>query len=897
MLVDNIDYTKKYDMNLILCRSYDRKQLVQLNDYINFNTFQLHKVLDNYNDITFEVPFYIVENNQTIENPYYDLIMDGYLIFLNETEYFIIESPEEVGVDRDKKIIKAYGYEKTLNNKSLISYEDTAQIYHDVVETGLGVLDRFIEDNPEWSIGYIDSIARLDDLSIGQNHNKYRSFTIDEKAWLLFLREDFSQAFHCICVFDTLNMTINIYDKDTIGEDKGLYISEKNYLKSIRKKLNTEKIVSRLFCYGKNGLIFNDVNSTGLSYVFDYSYWRKLEYMPQELLDAFTSFDALITSKQGEFGALLVEVNTINGSITDREAELVELENGLSLLKTQKTIFITLGTSDLSVINTQINNKQIEIDNKKVVIANLNVELVNVRALKSALVVLLSFESNFTLEHLKIINSYGLHTTWKNDTIINNADLLAEGKKTLTEYNTPVIEIDTDVLDFLKMAKCQDDWNFQLGDIVNLEYNKLKMNVKDRLIEYTYSPSGNSLKLIFSNKLFKDDPQRQLGQGISKAISSANVISKKKYIWDLSESNMLSIDDIMTNNFDLMKQSVATSDNTVNIDKHGIVLQDRNNLDNMLYMTSGVIAMSTDGGENFRLGITPGGILTETLIGQILISENLYIVNEAGNFSIDKDGFTLKDENYKTLISPKGVVNSDNIGFPEQVDSTHPYMMDFFIDDNVNVISQVLLKLSVQNFRAYETGSAAGGSGTQTSSSGGGSTQTSSSGGGGSVTSSGGSGQTAASAGSHEHDIFRLADVYPYPSSNVSDFYKYYINGVANLDFAILLPEGYQTTNYDVIKTYGSSGSHSHSVSSHQHSVSTPDHQHSLVYGIYEKPLTLGAMNIYIDGILRASAINQKSLVDLTSSITVKGWHQILITSPDLNRYSVSLSIKTYIGA
>jgi len=94
-------------------------------------------------------------------------------------------------------------------------------------------------------------------------------------------------------------------------------------------------------------------------------------------------------------------------------------------------------------------------------------------------------------------------------------------------------------------------------------------------------------------------------------------------------------------------------------------------------------------------------------------------------------------------------------------------------------------------------------------------------------------------------------------------------------------------------------GDHSHtvSISDHSHTVSIGNHSHNIIYGVYEAPFSLGQMNVYVDGVLRTSSINSKSIIDLTSFIQLKGWHQILITSPFLNRFSASLIIKSYIGA
>jgi hypothetical protein len=92
---------------------------------------------------------------------------------------------------------------------------------------------------------------------------------------------------------------------------------------------------------------------------------------------------------------------------------------------------------------------------------------------------------------------------------------------------------------------------------------------------------------------------------------------------------------------------------------------------------------------------------------------------KGSKYEFNGEGFTLSDDNYTTLISPMGVASCDTIFATDNVDSGKPLVMKFYIDESVNVIDKVLLRFSVQPFRAYSTAAASGGGGAVTSASGG----------------------------------------------------------------------------------------------------------------------------------------------------------------------------------
>jgi hypothetical protein len=68
----------------------------------------------------------------------------------------------------------------------------------------------------------IDSIVvKYDTCSLEQTTiTKYRFFEQKSTYWYTFLMNDVAEAFDCIFIFDSYNMIVNVYDKNTFGEFK-----------------------------------------------------------------------------------------------------------------------------------------------------------------------------------------------------------------------------------------------------------------------------------------------------------------------------------------------------------------------------------------------------------------------------------------------------------------------------------------------------------------------------------------------------------------------------------------------------------------------------------------------------------------------------------------------------
>lgn len=256
----------------------------------------------------------------------------------------------------------------------------------------------------------------------------------------------------------------------------------------------------------------------------------------------------------------------------------------------------------------------------------------------------------------------------------------------------------------------------------------------------------------------------------------------------------------------------------------------------------------------------------------------------------DLSEVSLIGKNGKVMLDEQGLLQTDTLQEADNVDSSHPLKLKFYIDDDVMRIDKVKLSFSLERFRAYSKSVASGGGSTVTSSSGGGDVTTTT------------------------REAINLTSTRPENISGSTQTEGTYI-GTGGHNHGI--PPGTVFKDIDGIpRTWVSSGNHSHPISlqSHSHSIVMPEHSHSVTipvhshsvtipphshgidYGIFESTYATG-IRISVDGVIRGSQYYADSNIDLTQWITTSGWHTIELSSTQLGRINASLYIKSFVGS
>ena len=864
-LLDNIDYSSnaKYEYTLILTTK-NRTPIAILSEAFNR---EYSATSESFNTLKFDISEKLIDSqtHQQVKNLHYNKILEENLILLLtgnpanplRKEYFVIKTVQQKS-DTYIKHVETSSLEISLNKFLLTTSALQRPLYDTVSKDGILNL---LEQETSWKVGYISPSALIDIIN-GGTVPKVRYLSAQSQSWYQFLHDTISVSFNVIFQYDSFNKLINVYDRDTYGIKTPLLLSESNYIMDINRTTKTDNIVTKLTVSGSNGLDITSINIFGDSSIYNYSYFINNGQMSDSLINAWNTYQSVLATQNTIFQGLVTQLNTLNTNLTSANSSLTTLKETLKGQLGIQQAYISSGdntnlptaTVNVNTTNASITTQQNTINSLNSQITSLqsqmttitnNIQKTNVKDTNGNLI--------FNTDLLNELGDWTLEENWSDSTQTAPNLLMQAGQRTLADYCVPEIQYSMTLIDMLALSAFQQYQGcLNIGDFVTTYSERLGIQEWTRIINYTYNIDTNALSITFSNKNKNLQNAKGIASKISKTANTANIVNTSRYKWDEMSGVADAVNIYMNNAFDCAKQEVLANNgkNRIDITENGMNITDTDNTNNQVRILSGLIAITQDGWNSVQTAIDATGVFASQIIGSLVAGNKLVITNANGSVVINGTSITIKDQNNTTVLSAKGVANSYTVWANDNVDGSHPLTIRFRIDDNVNQINQVLLNLSYQAFRAYETGAASGGAPTSAS--------------------------TIIPSTTSDN------------STNWGSGWAYNISSGKYLLYTT--PDGAQQYIFQ------NSLMHNHVVSFNPHSHNIDSHTHNMVFGIYEGRTT-GNTAIYVDGILAAGGnITSDSVLNLTSYVTVKGWHSIVIVADGLGRVAAGVYIKSYIG-
>lgn len=244
----------------------------------------------------------------------------------------------------------------------------------------------------------------------------------------------------------------------------------------------------------------------------------------------------------------------------------------------------------------------------------------------------------------------------------------------------------------------------------------------------------------------------------------------------------------------------------------------------------------------------------------------------------------------------QGATNLQQIAYADNADATHGLELSFYIPAEMARINKLLLRYTLESFRAYSKATDGGGARSSTTSSGGSTYQSTGSGGSEYISDSTGSG-----GGVYETTHGAYVDA-------VNVEYTVYGNdgSVIGKTAPIYKVEAHEHTVEIEPHTHSVSfsiPSHTHSISigSHSHSFSIPDHTHQIEYGIYQGGSANSAY-LVVDGTQVNTSEREVDIIPYLrksddGKITRGSWHTVEIVPNNLTRISANLFIQLFVNS
>lgn len=652
LYIDDVLSKRALKPNIYLCRP-NKTRIHKLKDIYDV---KLHQKLGTVNELSFTIPPFIDRNHELIDNPLITKIKPHYFVelqFKNSTEYFVVlNQNKSMSNDGESISYKLYSSGYLLNNKPIKSYEATSYTLSELVFDFLTETD--------WSMGYIDV-----DFDVNASNVLRRSFEIDSSTVLQCLY-DVATKFNALIVFDTVNQKVSFYNPDKLGLNRGWKLKKGRYLESFDVDVNIDEIVTRVYCYGSEGLEFRSLSPTGSNYLEDFSWYmhpfkcddnfnviKHSDYMSDSLCIAITKYNKLINTKKGEFESL-------SSNLTSKNAELVTLLQELSVLETELTTLkleLDLINStydekapsrpDYQLVMSKINAKNVEIQNKNTLITSKKNQISGIESDILTLKTLLLVENNYTRPQLLELNKFIISKDFIDDTIGDEKDLLEASISHFKKVNEPAITMNLNIVNFLNDTEfIADRDKINLGDIVKLQSETLEVSISSKIIEIIWDIDKDDISLTIANEKDLIDDNAKLVDMIYSSANTSTMVNMNKYKLDIAVNANNMVTQIINSEFDTTKNVlVGGYENSNTMNERGFYSRDLQDGNAYLVINNGIFAITPDGGNSISVAISKRGVHAEKVAGKLIMGNKLIIESDLGLFTIDGTVQTIYDAN------------------------------------------------------------------------------------------------------------------------------------------------------------------------------------------------------------------------------------------------------------
>jgi len=629
---------------------------------------------------------------------HYDDFQEDRLIMVQGIGWYKIHVETNIENTGISKNITANSLECTLCNKRLIDFEcNTGEIlYDDYVKTIFydpanpkgSLLNRVLNVAPSWSVGHVDATLA----------NKQRSFDEDDVDVYSFLTGDVSEAFNCLFIFDTFNMTINAYDLDNYGDDTNIYVSMDNIAQSMTESIDENSIITCYRVNGGDGIYINEVNPNSTNKIYNFEYY--LPEMEESIQNKVKAYNEKYQSLKPQYEEIMKRLGDQIGVIQDLETRLPDsldskdwtkyglefLDSKVKSFKNIDEVYCAQGMNkpdsfnynlyqqnleDLNNVTAEYNKRKSEVDSAT--------EVYNfIIAERNAVQSQLDMDKWFTKDEWKTLDSYVVEETYSNDNYIttdNTTDterfdierqLFDVAWKDLSKKCRPQYQYSSTLSNVLTIPQFKGFLKyFQLGNFIRMatDYDTV---IKLRLISFTVDYNDTSkIDVTFSDAIRVHDIYEDASSIQAQANSAAMSFQFNKDQYDKSVNQSNFVEEMRKYGLDVA--NIPVKNQHQSWDETGMWFRQWNEQKNdfdpeQIKIINNQIVFSDDGFKSAKMAIgkipidkngnTVYAVNAEAILGKLFLGEYLTLQNNSGTYKFDDDGFIAKGGNNSVRIQP-----------------------------------------------------------------------------------------------------------------------------------------------------------------------------------------------------------------------------------------------------
>ena len=581
---------------------------------------------------------------------------------------------------------------------------------------------------------------------------KYRYFEANSCSWTTIIGL-VEEAFDCVCIFDSFNQVLNVYDKNTFGEETGIVLNYENAVSQINETHKLESIVTRLYVESPNVSIAEE-NPLGTEYVENFSYYINNNIMSKSLTNALTSYNRLLEEKNIQFMQLKLDKNTNDQMITKRQSELSSLQGRYKAENSILTAYIKDGNqpakqkeqSDVvsqleKDIEQMLNTVQSLRDRSDTLLAQMNQIGIDIQKENASY----NGSKIFSKQDLEELEDYIIESSITNDYYTLAYSLYQHALEVIEDMNKVYVDFSMTTYEFLSKIKTPTAWNNHIKVGIKLDLEVDGVNISDdegklQLYGFTFKPNeskfGSVTDLKFTNnKKPKATSIKTIGDISKKTSQLTTMTNFWKDTWADSASNNVAVEKLLKEGLDAAAQVVRGkgTSNKIDISEAGIYISDAEDENKQIYYGSGLISITQDKWKTSALAIDSSGIMAETIIGKMILGSKLQIGNEDNTFEINPHGLSIydpsakqeeriflgiengkatfrlhsKNGNNKLVLSEDGIYQVFPIQARDSFDYQNSFRVSFYLPNSLQRMDEARLIFNLEKFRAYSKGAKA----------------------------------------------------------------------------------------------------------------------------------------------------------------------------------------------
>ena len=512
--------------------------------------------------LSFSLPYQITKNHDSIRNPHISQLHNRYLIKLilgDYIQWFIIISPIPTSDDdSDFLEVNCVSLENELNNKRVRNFTWNAVKLSEL-------MNGFSRDT---TINNVTTTTTVDGLLNGtlwtlgnvpiSIETIYRSFEGITSTKLDFIRKNICDKYKLIAKFDTVNRVINFYETEEFGENDGLKITDKNYLRTITQTEDDEDFCTRLKVYGKDSLSIQKINPINKPFIEDYSYFLypfirddernvivSSNWMSDELCHAILDYKDALSQNAIGHTQLLEQLSVLQVALTVLENEMTLLTDAMAIIdgniESEQNLghSITVSSSTYPIpLATQKTDKQLEITNKQSEIDAKQLEIDGINSQITTMQTELSETNHFSPELLIEKINFEIEKEWTDETYTLDTDLYFAALDEIIDRKIPQTLIEISIVNFLEVISEQRNHKkIVVGNKVAIVQEQLGINVIATITKASFDFENAEIKLTISDVKKSKSARDKIADFLFRTDSFAEVIDINQTRWDSSLIN------------------------------------------------------------------------------------------------------------------------------------------------------------------------------------------------------------------------------------------------------------------------------------------------------------------------------------------------------------------------